>query len=458
MVLYSRDALLPAGWARDVLLEWNTAGDLTRVSPGTTCPPGAAVAAGPLLPGMPNVHSHAFQHAMAGITEFRTRADDSFWSWRTQMYQMAARITPDDLEAIATHLYMRMLQGGYTSVCEFHYLHNDRDGSPYADDATMSEALLRAARTAGIGITLLPVLYDSGGFGGSPLAVDQRRFRRTPLSVLSLVAHLRHVATPDSERIGFAAHSLRAVTPTSLHAALAGIASIDATMPIHIHIAEQAREVDECVAWSGLRPVAWLLANANVDQRWCLVHATHMSREEADAAALRGAVAGLCPTTEANLGDGIFDAPQWQAAGGRVAIGSDSHVCVNAAEELMMLEYGQRLALQRRNVLADARHAAVATALMQAMVDGGAQACGRAVAGLAAGQRADFVVLDAHHPALAGLSAEQMMSAHVFASDRTSAIDAVYTSGVQRVGAGRHLAIADTAARFVAVRRALLVA
>ena len=458
MALFARDALLPTGWARDVLVEWDAAGSLTQVTPGAACPAGAQVAAGPLLPGMPNVHSHAFQHVMAGMAEFRSQSNDSFWSWRTLMYQTASRITPADLEAIATHLYLRMLWGGYTSVCEFHYLHNDLDGHAYADDATMSEALLRAARTTGIGITLLPVLYQNGGFGGAAPSAAQRRFVRTPQSILGLIAHLRTLAAPGNERIGFAAHSLRAVVPASLAAALAGVAAIDATMPIHIHIAEQAREVEECVAWSGQRPVAWLLANAHVDARWCLVHATHMSADEAQAAARSGAVAGLCPTTEANLGDGIFDAAGWQAAGGRWGLGSDSHACVDAAEELMMLEYSQRLALQRRNVLADARHAAVATAMTQTMVDGGAQASGRAVAGLAVGQRADFVVLDANRPSLAGLSAEQMLSAHVFASDRTSAIHDVYTAGVQRIRAGHHPAESDAAMRFVVVRRALLAA
>ncbi|MEP7062697.1 MAG: formimidoylglutamate deiminase [Betaproteobacteria bacterium] len=456
MPLFARDALLPAGWATDVLLDWDTSGRLTQVREGAACPPGVATPRGPVIPGMPNVHSHAFQHVFAGLTETRGHDDDSFWSWRTLMYRFAARITPAQLETIATHLYQRMLRGGYTSVCEFHYLHHDRDGRAYADAAETSSALLRAARSASIGITLLPVLYQSGGFDGAPATADQRRFLHLPDSILALVERLRADARAPCERIGFAAHSLRAVPPASLEAALAGLASIDATAPIHIHIAEQLREVDECIAWSGQRPVAWLLDHAPVDTRWCLVHATHMTDGESAAAAHRGAIAGLCPTTEANLGDGLFDVPRWHAAGGRWAIGSDSQACVDAAEELMLLEYGQRLASHRRNVLAQPLQPSVATAMTLAAVAGGAQACGRDVGGIAVGQQADLVVLDARHPALAGLDAAQMLDAHVFASDRRSAIDQVFTAGTCRVSDGLHADGAAMNARFSAVRQMLL--
>lgn len=457
MQLFARDALLPGGWARDVCLQWDAHGRLARVDAGAACPAGVAVCRGPVIAGMPNLHSHAFQHGFAGLAEYRAREDDSFWSWRESMYRFAARITPDELEAIATHLYLRMLHGGYTSVCEFHYLHHDRDGRPYADDATMAQCLLRAARRAGIGITLLPVLYQCAGFGEAPSLPEQRRFVRSTRSLLGLIERLRAELGATGLRVGFAAHSLRAVPAQSLQEALAGLDAIDSTAPIHIHIAEQQREVAECVAWSGQRPVAWLLAHAEVDRRWCLVHATHLSPQETVAAARTGAVAGLCPTTEANLGDGTFDASGWMASAGRWGIGSDSHVCVDAAEELMALEYSQRLSLQRRNVLAGPRDASVAAAMMQAAVAGGAQASGRAVAGIEVGQQADFVVLDDRHPALAGLCAEQMLSAHVFASDRTSAIHDVYVAGHARIVAGRHRDDEDATARFVAARSALLV-
>jgi formimidoylglutamate deiminase len=456
MPLFARDALLPDGWASDVLLDWDAHGRLTQVQPRSACPAGTPTSHGPVIPGMPNVHSHAFQHVFAGLTEYRARDDDSFWSWRTLMYRYAARMTPSDLYAIATHLYIRMLRGGYTSVCEFHYLHNDEDGHPYADDAVMSQTLLRAARDAGIGITLLPVLYQHGGFGGTPASAEQRRFVRAADSIVALIDRLRADVDTSRERIGFAAHSLRAVSPEGLDVALAGLAAIDASAPVHIHIAEQLREVSDCIAWSGQRPVAWLLDHANVDARWCLVHATHLSAQETAVAARTGAVAGLCPTTEANLGDGTFDASGWRAAGGRWAVGSDSHICVDAAEELMSLEYSQRLALRRRNVLADARNPSVAAAMLAAAVAGGAQASGRDVAGLAVGQQADFVVLDAAHPALAGLSADAMLSAHVFASDRRSAIHDVYTAGIARISAGQHRDQREADARYAAVRRSYL--
>jgi formimidoylglutamate deiminase len=453
--LFARDALLPEGWAADVLLAWDADGCLTRAMPRTQCPVGTPVAAGPVIPGMPNLHSHAFQHAFAGLTETRGGDGDSFWTWRDAMYRYAARLTPPLLEAIATHLYLRMLRGGYTSVCEFHYVHNDANGMPYADDPAMSEALLRAAHAAGIGITLLPVLYQQGGFGATRPRTEQRRFVRATDALIGLVASLRDAGETPRARIGFAAHSLRAVAPDNLAAALAAMAAIDATMPRHIHIAEQQREVDECLQFHHQRPVAWLLDHADVDARWCLVHATHMDDAESDAAARTGAVAGLCPTTEANLGDGTFAMPRWMAAHGRWGIGSDSHVCVDAGLELAALEYSQRLATGRRNVLGGDREASVATAMTLAAVAGGAQASGRRIAGLAIGEQADLVVLDAAHPALADLDAPAMLSAHVFASDRHSAIRDVFAGGVARIVDGRHAGQAAANAAFGAARRVL---
>jgi formimidoylglutamate deiminase len=453
--LFAADALLPAGWSKNVLLAWDEAGRLTRVEAGAPRPAGAP-AAGPVIPGMPNLHSHAFQRAFAGLTEHRVAQQDSFWSWRALMYRFVARLGPPQMEAIATWLYAEMLEAGYTSVCEFHYVHHDADGRPYADDAALSRALLRAAERTGIGFTLLPVLYQASGFGGQPPGPGQRRFIRTTDAMLRLLDALKPVCDAQGARLGLAPHSLRAVPPDALHDALAGLDALDPGAPIHIHIAEQTQEVDDCVAWSGQRPVAWLLDHAPVDARWCLVHATHMDAEECRRAAASGAVAGLCPSTEANLGDGLFDFAAWRRQGGRWGLGSDSHACVNAAEELMLLEYGQRLATRQRNVGADAAQPQVATALTLAAVEGGAQAAGRAIGGLAVGQQADFVVLDARHVALQGLAAPDMLSAHVFASHRTSAIDAVWVAGRPRVAAGRH-ALHDTAAAgFVATRRGLL--
>jgi formimidoylglutamate deiminase len=454
--LFAADALLAAGWSKNVLLTWNDAGRLTQVQPDAQSPPDTPMASGPVIPGLPNLHSHAFQRAFAGLTEHRAGQHDSFWSWRTLMYRFAERISPEQVEAIATWLYIEMIEAGYTSVCEFHYLHHDRDGRPYADDAELALALLRAAERAGIGFTLLPVLYQTSGFGGVPPNEGQRRFVRSTESMLHLLEALKPACEGQGARLGLAPHSLRAVPPEALREALAGLDALDAGAPIHIHIAEQAAEVDACISWSSQRPVAWLLDHAPIDARWCLVHATHMDAEEHRRAAASGAVAGLCPTTEANLGDGIFDLPAWREAGGAWGVGSDSHVCVNAAEELLTLEYTQRLATRRRNVAADAQQPQVATAMTLAAVRGGAQAAGRAVAGLAVGQQADFVVLDADHLALQGLTAPDMLSAHVFASHRGSALDATWVAGRRLTAAGRHALHGPAAAAFVAARTRLL--
>ncbi|MEK7344868.1 MAG: formimidoylglutamate deiminase [Pseudomonadota bacterium] len=454
--LFAEHALLPSGWARDLLLQWDGAGRLTGVQTGVSAPAGVARARGPVLPGMPNLHSHAFQRALSGLTEYRDQAQDNFWSWRSLMYRFAARLSPEQLEAIATWLYVQMLEAGYTSVCEFHYLHHDTDGRPYADDATLAQGLLRAAQNTGIGMTLLPVLYQSSGFGGTPPHAEQRRFILSNEHMLRLLQQLQPQCLAQHARLGLAPHSLRAVPPDSLREALAGLAALDASAPVHIHIAEQTAEVEACLAWSGQRPVQWLLEHAEVNAHWCLVHATHMDAGEYQQAARSGAVAGLCPTTEANLGDGIFDFPLWRAHGGAWGVGSDSHICVDPAEDLLMLEYSQRLARRQRNVAADANQPQVAEALWLGALAGGAQASGRPIQGLAVGQQADFVVLDAQHVALQDLPPSQMLASHLFASSRSSTVASVWCAGRQRVQAGRH-ALHDSAARaFTLARQQLL--
>jgi formimidoylglutamate deiminase len=341
-----------------------------------------------------------------------------------------------------------MLQNGYTAVCEFHYLHHDPAGKAYADPAEMSMHLIRAAQRAGIGLTLLPVLYQNAGFGEQAARADQRRFINSANALLDIVAKVRATGT----RVGVAPHSLRAVGTFALRELLAGV---DTTTPIHIHIAEQQQEVRDCVAWSGQRPVQWLLANAPVDARWCLVHATHMTADERSALAATGAVAGLCPSTEANLGDGVFDAAAYLGDDGVWGIGSDSHACVGAAEELRLLEYTQRLAHQRRNVLAGGAHAQVADHLWLGAVRGGAQAGGRAIAGLAVGQQADFVVLDTRGP-LAGLAPELALANHVFASHGRNAVRDVWVAGRLQVQGGEHPLGHLSCERFVAARNTLL--
>lgn len=449
--LLAPHALLPDGWARDVLLVWDAGGNLVTVTPGVSGIAGVPPARGLVLPGMPNLHSHAFQRAFAGLTEYRGAGDDSFWSWREHMYRFAGALTPELVEDIATHLYVEMLRAGYTSVCEFHYVHHDAEGRPYADRAEMALRIVAAARKAGIGLTLLPVLYQASGFGGQPPLPGQRRFINDVDAMLSLIERLR---TSDAQ-VGVAPHSLRAVPPESLRDVVDGLHAMDPLAPVHIHIAEQQKEVDDCIAWSGERPVRWLLDNAPVDQRWCLVHATHVDAGEVRDLARSRAVAGLCPSTEANLGDGIFPAADYLGAGGAWGIGSDSHATVDVPEELRLLEYGQRLAQRRRNVLASAAEPELAQRLWLGAVQGGAAASARPVAGLRAGQRADFVVLHDNDDG-SGLTPSQALASHVFARHPDAAPISVWVGGTCRVDEGRH-AIADAARRqFIAARRRLI--
>jgi formimidoylglutamate deiminase len=438
--LFADHALLPGGFAARVLLSWDDAGTLTAVQADADCPADAWRAAGLVVPGLPNLHSHAFQRAFAGLTEYRASVHDSFWSWRDRMYRFAGAISPDELEAIATQLYIEMLRAGYTSVCEFHYVHHDPAGRPHADPAEMSLRLLAAARRAGIGLTMLPVLYQASGFGAKPPREDQKRFLNDVDGLLRIVEALRG----QGVRAGVAPHSLRAVPPAALADLLTGFDGIDASAPIHIHIAEQMQEVRDSLAFSGARPLQWLLDHAPVDSRWCLVHATHLDDAEREGAVRRGAVIGLCPTTEANLGDGLFDLPAWRGAWG---IGSDSHASVDAAEELRLLEYGQRLARQQRNVQ-------VAEDLWRAAVSGGAQAAGRPVAGLAVGQQADLVVLaDAMFE---GLTPAQQLASHLFASHRREAVRDVWVAGQRLVDNGRHAEDEAAERGFLAARARLL--
>lgn len=440
--LFCDRVLLPDGWAANVALRFDGRGTLTAVERDAE-PGGLPRASGPVIPGMPNLHSHAFQRAMAGLAERAGPSEDSFWTWREAMYGFVRRLTPETAEAVAALLYMEMAKQGYTAVAEFHYLHHDRDGRPYADRAEMSRRILAAADTAGIGLTHLPVLYAHSGFGGKPPSDGQKRFINDVDGLLSIVAAMRD-AMKDGERagrrVGLALHSLRAVTPEEIQDALAGLESVDPGAPIHIHIAEQTAEVDDCVAWSGKRPVEWLLDNAHVGPRWCLVHATHLTADETDRLAASGAIAGLCPTTEANLGDGLFPAGPFLAQGGRFGVGSDSHISVSAAEELRVLEYGQRLVQRRRNVLRIEDNPSIGGGLYRAAVAGGAQALGQPVAGggIRVGQPADLVVLDADNPKLLSRDDDSLLDAYVFASDGHAVRDVV-AAGRTVVRAGRHV-------------------
>ncbi len=457
-ILFARQALLPDGWAANVRIETTTEGDIASITAGANAD-GAAQAAGPVIPGMPNLHSHAFQRAMAGLTEQAGKAgtpaaDDSFWSWRTLMYDFVARLSPDVVEAIASQLYVEMLKAGYTAVAEFHYLHHDLEGRPYVDLAEMSERVIAAAKATGIGITHLPVLYNAGGFGGKPAGTGQRRFLNDADRFLKLVGelHARHGKDPQI-RIGIAPHSLRAAPPDALKLAVDGLTAMDGSAPIHIHIAEQTKEVEDCLAWSNQRPVEWLFDHQSVDKRWCLIHATHIDAGEVKRLAASGAVAGLCPTTEANLGDGFFPAIDYFAQGGAFGVGSDSHISVSPVEELRWLEYGQRLVTRRRNRLSlgPAGGPHIGAALYRGALAGGRRALGRNIGRLVRGARADLLVLDESATNLVGKSGDEVLDALVFAGN-TSAVSDVMVGGRFVVKNGRHV---DESPIFQRYRRAL---
>ena len=448
---FAERALLPAGWAVDVRLEVAADGTLARIMAGGS-PGGAERLGGPLLPGMPNLHSHAFQRAMAGLAEVVGNPQDSFWTWRERMYRLVARITPAQMQVIARQLYIEMLKAGYTSVAEFHYVHHQGSGRAYADPAELSQRISAAASASGIGLTLLPVLYSHAGFGGQAPGEDQRRFINSSEQYLCLQERLAPLlATQPTQRLGLCFHSLRAVTPGQIREVLE---ASDATCPVHIHIAEQQKEVDDCLAWSGLRPLQWLHEHVQVDQRWCLVHATHARPDEVSAMARSGAVAGLCPTTEANLGDGIFPAVEYLAQGGRLGIGSDSHVSLSIVEELRWLEYGQRLRDQRRNRLFRDNKPMVGRTLFDAALSGGAQALGQAVGELAVGRRADWLVLDGNDPYLQTASGDDILNRWLFAGNDRQVRD-VMVNGRWVVRQGRHADEEHSARAFVRVLREL---
>ena len=434
-LLWAPRAWVAGRWEEAVLLHIDAQGHWSEVRPGQAPPAQAQVLEGPVLPGLVNAHSHAFQRAFAGLSERRDSAHDDFWSWRDRMYGVALRITPEQLHAVAVHLYTELLAGGYTHTCEFHYLHHSESGQPYADEATMSRALAQAAVDTGMGLTLLPVLYERAGFAQPQLRSDQRRFATDVARVLRLRDAVRSWRLPRVEA-GVAIHSLRAAAPASLHE-LTRMLHGDPG-PIHIHIAEQTGEVDDCLATTGARPIEWLTRELPLDARWQLVHATHATPAEIAAVAASGAGVVICPGTEANLGDGLCDLPRWLASSTPLSVGSDSQVVRNWTEELRWLEYGQRLALRQRNVAADsAGHSATAARLFQRFLSGGAAAAGWAASGLTVGARADLLVLNTEEAALVGAPDSHLLDTTVFAA-----------SGRPFAGtwvAGRHLQPSDTA-------------
>ena len=444
---FAPQAWVDGAWAHDVLLVVDATGHWSAITPGATpamCA-GAQRLDGPVLPGVVNAHSHAFQRAIAGLTEQRRASvptasaqstsaqgsTDDFWSWRERMYAVAQRITPDQLEHIAAMLYTELLAGGYTQVCEFHYVHHAAAGAPAASPLDMSLALVRAAQRVGMGLTLLPTLYMRSGFGASGVRAQQQRFACTPATLCRLVDDLQaHTAGLAQVNLGVAVHSLRAADPAAV-AELAQFAQ-NRGLPVHIHIAEQTQEVADCIAHTGQRPVEWLLAHLPVDARWNLVHATHTTAQELSGVARSGASIVICPSTEANLGDGVFDFSGYAALQGRWSVGSDSHVTRSWTEELRLLEYGQRLVQRKRNVAAACGPSLSSAAnLLEAALGGGQAATGQALGALRLGHRADFLVIDPQVNALLGVPVSQVLDALVFSSP-SAAPQAVFVAG-QRV-------------------------
>jgi formimidoylglutamate deiminase len=446
--LHAPIALLPHGWARDVrvTLDGPTIAAVAIASPQ----PGDAVLAGrALLPAMPNLHSHAFQRAMAGMTERRGSGDDSFWTWRETMYRFLEALTPEDVEAIAALAYVEMLEAGFASVAEFHYLHHQPGGTPYADPAELGHRIAAAAAETGIGLTLLPVLYAHGGAGAAPLSGGQRRFGCSLDSFLALREASR-AGLPGDAVLGAAPHSLRATTPDQLDALVAVVHD----GPLHIHAAEQDREVAEIETWLGDRPVTFLLDRFGLGARWCLIHCTQMTPDETARLAASGTVAGLCPVTEANLGDGIFPGSAYLAAGGAFGVGSDSNVRIGLAGELCALEYSQRLARKARNVLATPG-GSVGAALYAGALAGGARALGRACGAIAPRALADLVAIDRDHPTLAPLDGDGLLDGWIFAAG-DAVVREVWAAGRQVVRDGRHVDRDTIAARYRRTLRALV--
>lgn len=450
--LHLAEALLPQGFASNVKITIE-GGVTTAVEPGAAPGEAAHSFAGIALPGMPNLHSHAFQRGMAGLSEQRGAPEDSFWTWREVMYRFLDRLDPDDVQAIAAQAFVEMLEGGFTALAEFHYLHHDKDGRPYANIAAMGQAVAAAAAETGLGLTLLPVLYRFGNFGEAPSVHGQRRFVNDRESYQRLLegsaAAIRDL--PDA-RLGVAPHSLRAVALGDL----GWVSSLRPGEPVHIHIAEQMREVDDSVKIMGKRPVELLIDTIPLDRRWCLIHATHLTDAERDGIACSGAVAGLCPITESSLGDGIFDGIRYRDAGGAFGVGSDSNIQIDAGAELRQLEYSQRLRDRRRALYAE-EGASTGVALWQAACAGGAQACGRAIGAIAPGCRADFITLDTDHPAIVGKSGAEALDSAIFAANALPLRDVV-VGGRRVVTEGRHTARDSVRARFAGVMRRLLAA
>ena len=453
-------ALLPGGWTDHAVLEVLEDGTFGVVRDGTAGADATRIA-GVVVPGVPNVHSHAFQRGLAGRAEKGDAVVDDFWGWRSVMYRFLHQLAPEDVEALAAQLYVEMLESGYTAVAEFHYLHRDQSGVAYADPLEMSRRIINAAEAAGIRTTLLPTVYMRAGFDDGLLEGGQKRFRMDPVSVVESIAELEGSHAGPLLHLGLGLHSLRAVGLGDIRRAIAGLSSLGTTSgqvarPIHMHVAEQTGEVRAALRWVGGRPVDYLLDHVDVDAQWCLIHATHLTESELRRLASSGATVGLCPTTEANLGDGLFRIPDYQLASGSWAVGSDSQISVSPVAELRMLEYGQRLRLRARNVSSQNGGGGRSTgrALLDQAWAGGARALGQRIGAIATGHGADLVVLDPDHPALVGLESDGLLDGWVFSGER-SPVRRVMVGGRWRVDDGQHARRAEILDRFNATMKRL---
>ena len=449
-MIFAKQAKLSTGWASNVRVT-HADGRITDIAPNQT-PDAHDTCVDTLLPALANLHSHSFQRAMAGMTEYRMAGKDSFWTWRDLMYRFTANLTPEHIEAIAAFVFLEMQEAGYASVGEFHYLHHQAGGATYDDLGELSSRIATAAAKTGIGLTHLPVLYTYGGAGQMPLEAGQARFGNSVDRFNDLVARARDVVAhlPADCQVGIAPHSLRATSPDDLKAVLAA----HTAGPVHIHIAEQPKEVADISAWLGARPVEWLLANADVTTNWCLIHATHMTADETTKMAKSGAVAGLCPVTEANLGDGPFNGPSYLEAGGAFGVGSDSNVLVSLTEELRTLEYSQRLRDVARNVMV-VGEGSVGDTIYTGAAKGGAQALGRGAGEIAVGELADVVAIDSAAPSMCALRQDQILDGLVFAA-KDDVVTDVWSAGRHAVQSGRHVKRDDIVAAYKLAMQSLM--
>jgi len=456
MKLYAENILLNDGWASKQTITIEQ-GVITAIEAGMI--EGAEIAQGAVIPGMVNCHSHAFQRAFAGFSEQGSEGQDSFWTWRKIMYQFLAQLTEVDAKNIAKQLYIEMLKMGYTRVAEFHYLHHDIDGSTYSGNstelATMAQAIFEAAQEAGIGLTLLPVLYQHSGFGEQMPTDGQKRFINSTEQFNQLVSDSFTLSEQFANtNIGIAPHSLRAVDKTSLMSAVKHVRGLDKQAPIHIHISEQQKEVDDCLKHYGKRPVQWLLDNIELDKHWCLIHATHLDESERKGIIAKEAIAGICPTTEANLGDGIFPTTEFLDENGTIAIGSDSHISVNPIEELRWLEYAQRLIRQKRAILASKEQASVGQNLWQKAAMGGAQSTNSNTGSLAIGKQADLLVLDSNKTKLFANAHQHLLDSVIFASQQNPVAD-VMVNGIWQIRDQQHTEQEQTSDNFAQLLKKL---